>query len=108
MDEVTINLGGRSFAVRPLTLRQLQVIMPEFEKMRTGGPGDSVGSSVKILSAAMSRADPSMTIEAVMDLEATMPEVLIAVGQIGSLSGLVKPGEVKAAAPSTGEPSTGE
>ena len=91
----TIVLGGRAFALRPLTLRQLRTILPAFARAGEGGQ-EAVDASADILHAALLRAHPELSREDVLDLEMTVPEMNEAVAAIARISGLVPLGEAGA------------
>jgi len=99
----TITLGGRDYAIRPLTLGQLRVVLPAFARAATLGAADGVDAAIDILAAALARDHRDLTREALLEVEATPHELAAAVVRIAALSGLVP----KEGAPGEGLP-TGE
>lgn len=125
---VTIQLGGRSFSLRPLTLRQLRTALPLLGKVlpafglihaaeddaQRGDrvlefvAGGHLDECLEIIAAAVSRVDPDINIEQLLDTESIngieiFGELFTAVMAIGDLSGLIRKngpaasGEAKAA-----------
>lgn len=108
---ITVALGGRYFAVRPLTLRQLRDV-----GVRVAGvadlPADAAARErraydqmVEIVSVALRRDSPDMTEDAIYDMEIGLAELQAAHRAILRHSGLVAAGE-PAAASSDGAMST--
>ncbi len=89
MSATTIALGGRSYAIRPLTLGQLRVVLPAFACAARLGAADGIDAAIDILAAALARDHASLTRDALLDLEATPQELASAVARIAELSGLV-------------------
>lgn len=85
----TITLGARDYAIRPLTLGQLRVVLPAFAHAAKLGAADGIDAAVDILAAALARDHASLTRDALLDLEATPHELASAVARIAELSGLV-------------------
>src|SRR5689334_24519437 len=75
-DSATIALGGSTFTVRPLTLRQLKVVLPAFTAVQSGQ--NPVEAGISILHAALVRDHP-LSRDAIEDMEATMDEITAAV-----------------------------
>jgi hypothetical protein len=91
----TISLGGISYAVRPLTLRQLRSVLPAFARAGAIGADDGVDAAIEILAAALSRDHPEITRDALLDTEASVPDLAAAVTVVARLSGLASPGEAQ-------------
>ncbi len=104
-DPITIALGGRTFLVRPLTLRQLRNILPAFARAADFSDERGFDGALDIIAAAVSRDAPDVTRDGLLDLEASPAELAGALAAIARLSGLVSQGEAPAAA-STGAAST--
>lgn len=85
----TITLGGRDYAIRPLTLGQLRVVLPAFARAARLNAADGIDAAVDILAAALARDYRDLTRDALLDLEATPHELASAVACIAELSGLV-------------------
>lgn len=98
MEPTTITLGGKSFTVRPLTMRQLRIVFPAFAKVGGALGPESVDAAVTIILAGISRDAPDMTTDTVLDLEAPVPAIIAAVRTIAEISGFAPAGEAPAAA----------
>ena len=86
---VSITLGARSYAIRPLTLGQLRIVLPAFARAAKLSAADGIDAAIDILAAALARDHASLTREALLEIEATPHELAAAVAQIAELSGLV-------------------
>jgi hypothetical protein len=113
MPDVTIRLGGRDYVVRPLTLRQLRELGVCLAKARAAPPDPAAAEKlaydnmVETVAAALSRDNPVVTADVILDLEVTLTELSQANMTILQHSGLVlSPGEAKAEAASIGSTST--
>jgi hypothetical protein len=98
IEAITISLGEKSWEVRPLTLGQLRVALPALQEMGAVAERDSgraIECAITVVHAAVSRGDPAMTKEMLLNLECTFPDLIAATTAIASLSGL-KPGEAEA------------
>jgi len=91
-DTAEIRLGGRTYAVRPLTFRQLREIEDALGRAFKAGPLTRIDfdAAVDILAAALGRVDPAMTREAILDLEGTKVEIVVATRAVLRLSGYVE------------------
>jgi hypothetical protein len=85
----TITMGGRSFALRPLTLGQLRRVLPAFARAAGLGNEDSIDAAIDILAAALERDHAAMTREALLGIELRPAELIAAVDAVARLSGLV-------------------
>ena len=92
----TLSLGGKSWLLRPLTLRQVQEIEPISLSISRGDTGQIAGI-VKLLAIMLHRDHPG-EVEGLPDLEATVGEIKACMAVIMRLSGLVE-----AEAPDAGE-----
>lgn len=90
-ETATVALGGRQFTIRPLTFRQLRDIEAALD--RALGPGAptriNFDAAIDILAAALGRAAPSLTRDAILDLEGTKDEIVAATRAVLRLSGYV-------------------
>lgn len=100
---VAITLGGRQFEVRALTFRQLRDIEEALGRALKTGAQTKIDfdAAIDILAAALSRTDPSMNRDAILDLEGTKSEIVTATRTVLNLSGYLyggdtPPGEVPA------------
>jgi len=85
----TITLGARDYAIRPLTLGQLRIVLPAFARAAKLNAAEGVDAAIDILAAALARDHRDLTRDALLDLEATPHELASAVARIAELSGLV-------------------
>ena len=85
----TITLGGRDYAIRPLTLGQLRVVLPAFARTGKLGAADGIDAAIDILAAALARDHRDLTRDALLQLEMLPAELASAVARIAELSGLV-------------------
>ncbi len=108
---VTLDLGGESFLLRPLTLAQIQRIEPllSAESQRAGG---SVAAATGIVAIALERDHPQAA-QKLAEIEATAAEIASAMRAVLRLAGFiasdnaeVRSGEGQAGADSISAPST--
>lgn len=85
----TITLGGRGYALRPLTLGQLRGVLPAFARAAGLANEDAIDAAIDIIAAALTRDHPALTREALLGLETKPVELIAAVDAIARLSGLV-------------------
>lgn len=85
----TIVLGGRRFALRPLTLGQLRSVLPAFARAAGLAQEEAIDAAIDILAAALERDHPAMTRDALLGFEMRPAELIAAVDAIARLSGLV-------------------
>lgn len=85
----TITLGNRDYAIRPLTLGQLRIVLPGFARAAKLNAADGIDAAIDILAAALARDHGDLTHDALLALEATPLELTSAVARIAELSGLV-------------------
>jgi hypothetical protein len=103
----TITLGGHAFCLKPLTLGALRPLLDALDAMAGAGggtmPGNMIDAAARILQAGLAAAQPEVTLDDVLALEATVPEVNAAVAAVLRVAGLIPPGESKSAEPKPGE-----
>ena len=88
MTEATITLGGRDFAIEPLKLGQLRALLDALDDLSGKTGGAVVDAAARVIQAGLARAMPDLTLDAVLELEATMDEVTAAVAVILKVAGL--------------------
>jgi len=84
----TITLSNRDYAIRPLTLGQLRVVLPAFARAAKLGAADGIDAAIDILAAALSRDHRDLNRDALLELEMLPAELASAVARIAELSGL--------------------
>jgi hypothetical protein len=101
-EAIVITLAGRRFTVGALTFRQLRGIEEVLgHALKPGAaPGGEFDAAMDILAAALSRAHPEMNRDAILDLEGTKAEIVVATRAVLTLSGYIEreaaPGEAQA------------
>lgn len=85
---VTITLGGREFAVEPLRLGQLRGLLDALDDLSGKTGGAVIDAAARMIQAGLARSMPELTLDGVLELEATMDEVTAAVAAILSAAGL--------------------
>ena len=95
----TVTLGGRGFEIRPLKLGQLRHLLDALDDMTGKSGGALVEAAAKVVTAGFAPAQPDLTAEAVLDLEATLEELNAAVAAVLRVAGLTPmeaaPGEAR-------------
>ena len=91
----TIKLGGREFAVRPLTLGQLRHLLDALDEMAGASGGALIDAAAKLVKTGLAAAHPELTVEAVLDCAASLPELNAAVAAILQMAGLHPAGEAR-------------
>ncbi len=95
----TVTLGGRSFEIRPLKLGQLRHLLDALDDMTGKSGGALIEAAAKVVTAGFTPAQPDLTAEAVLDLEATIEELNAAVAAVLRVAGLTPmeaaPGEAR-------------
>jgi hypothetical protein len=91
-DGVTIVLGGRQFAIRALTFRQLRDIEEALGRALQPGARTRIDfdAAIDILASALSRIDPALTRDAILDLEGGKDEIVAATRAVLLLSGYIE------------------
>src|SRR5947199_3383271 len=101
----TITLGGRDFALRPLTLGQLRHLLDALDAMAGASGGGLIDAAAKLVAAGLAASHPELTVEAVLDCAASLSELNAAVAAILRLAGLhpkeLDPGEAEPVARAT-------
>jgi hypothetical protein len=85
----TITLGGRRFALRPLTLGQLRRVLPAFARAAGLAQEEAIDAAIDILAAALERDHAAMTRDVLLGVELRPAELIASVDAIARLSGLV-------------------
>jgi hypothetical protein len=98
MSGTVVTLAGRDFAIRPLTLGQLRVVLDVVAGLPGKSGGELVEAAARIIQAGLSRGDPATTLDAVLAMEASLDEVNAAVAAILKSAGLAPSGEAVPAA----------
>jgi hypothetical protein len=89
----TIALGGRSFVLRPLKLGQLRHLLDALDAMNGKTGGGLIDAAAAVIAAGLAPAQPGLTTDAILDLEATLEELNGAVAAILQVAGLKPVGE---------------
>jgi hypothetical protein len=93
MSETSIVLGGRVFAVEPLKLGQLRGLLDALDDLSGKTGGAMIDAAARVLLAGLARTMPQLTLDQLLEFEATMGEVSIAVAVILTAAGLTNTGE---------------
>jgi hypothetical protein len=88
MADTKITLGGRDFAIEPLKLGQLRALLDALDDLSGKTGGAVVDAAAQVIQAGLARAMPELTLDAVLELEATMDELTAAVSVILGVAGL--------------------
>ncbi len=104
----TITLGGRQFEARPLKLGHLRGVLDALEQMTGKAGGALIEAAAGVVAAGIAPAHPDISADALLDLEATLDELNIAVAAILRIAGLRPAGEARpvASQPDNSAPST--
>jgi hypothetical protein len=89
----TITLGGRQFALRPLTLGQLRPVLDALADMSGKSGGALIDAAVRVVAAGLAPVQPEITPDAVLDLAATVDDLNEAVAAVLGVAGLKPLGE---------------
>lgn len=89
----TITLGGRSFELRPLKLGQLRGLLDALDEMSGKSGGMLIEAAAKVVTAGLAPANPDLTADTVLDLEATIAELNATVAAVLRVAGLTPSGE---------------
>ena len=84
----TIRLGGRDFALRPPTLGQLRHLLDALDAMSGASGGALIDAAAKLVTAGLAASHPELTVAAVLDCAATLPELNAAVAAVLRMAGL--------------------
>ncbi|HZT87382.1 MAG TPA: hypothetical protein VFA12_05385 [Stellaceae bacterium] len=93
MTRETISLGGTNYAVPPLRLGQLRLLLDALDEMAGKSGGALVEAAAKIIHAGLLQANPQLTLDDVLGLTATIDEVNAAVAAVIRVAGLKPAGE---------------
>jgi hypothetical protein len=91
MTRTKITLGSREFAIEPLKLGQLRGLLDALDDLSGKTGGAVIDAAARVIQAGLARAMPELTLDAVLELEATMDEVTAAVAAILGAAGLSRP-----------------
>lgn len=95
-----IKLGGKEFDIRPLKLGQLRGLLDALDEMGGKSGGGLIDAAAKVLVAGLAPGCPDLTVDAVLDLEATIDELNRAVAAVLKVAGLSPSGEAEPVATS--------
>jgi hypothetical protein len=84
----TIDLGGRRFELRPLTLGRLRPVLDALGAMTGKSGGALIEAAAQVVAAGLAPAHPELTADALLDLEANVEELNAAVAAILAVAGL--------------------
>jgi hypothetical protein len=86
-----ISIGAVKFELRPLKLGQLREVIDALEDMAGKSGGDLITAAARLVAAGI--VDPDVTVESILDIEATVTELNEAVAAVLRVSGLRTSGE---------------
>ena len=86
----TITLGGRNFALRPLTLGELRPLLDALDAMTGKSGGALIDGAARLVHAALARGYPDLALDDILGLEASLDELNGAVAAVLRLAGLVR------------------
>jgi hypothetical protein len=95
----TIILGGLNLEVRPLKLGQLRHVLDALEEMVGKSGGELVDAAAHVVAAGLEPAHPELTLERILDLEASIEELNDAVAAVLRTAGLRRPEDGAGAQP---------
>ena len=103
-EAITIALGGRQFRIRALSFRQLRDIEEALGRALDAGAQTRIDfdAAIDIVAAALTRTDPAMNRDAILDLEGTKADIVAATRAVLNLSGYVAQGEAPPGEPGAG------
>jgi hypothetical protein len=84
----TIRLGGRDFALRPLTLGQLRHLLDALDAMAGTSGGALIDAAARLVAAGLAATHPEFTAASVLDCTASLAELNAAVAAILQMAGL--------------------
>jgi hypothetical protein len=84
----SVTLGGRHFEIRPLKLGQLRHLLDALEGMTGRSGGGLIEAAATVVTSGLAPAHPDLTVDGVLDLEATIEELNAAVAAILRIAGL--------------------
>jgi hypothetical protein len=83
-----IRLGGRDFALRPLTLGQLRDLLDALDAMAGASGGALIDAAARLVAAGLAASHPELTAASVLDCTASLAELNAAVAAILQTAGL--------------------
>jgi hypothetical protein len=104
---LVVTLAGREWFVPVLAMRQARVVvpalmrlMPVLQEMQSGQPSamarlseENYDAIIAVVHAALTRAYPELSRESFLDLPASTPELVAALGVVTRQTGFFKPAE---------------
>ena len=94
MADVTIELGGRSFVIPPLTLRRVKVFIPTMARLQNVKAGEmtetNIDDATNAVLIGIQAGEPAFTKDMLLDMPVTLEELFNAVTAIGPQAGLKK------------------
>jgi hypothetical protein len=95
MTETKITLGGRDFTIEPLKLGQLRGLLDALDDLSGKTGGAVIDAAARVIQAGLVRTRPDLSLDAVLELDATMDEVTAAVAVILTVAGLRRPEDTR-------------
>lgn len=90
-----VALGGKEFELRPLKLGQLRHLLDALEAMTGKSGGALIEAAASVVASGLVPAHPDLTVDAVLDLEATVEQLNAAVAAVLTMAGLKPAGEAR-------------
>jgi hypothetical protein len=84
----SVTLGGRNFEIRPLKLGQLRHLLDALDGMTGKSGGGLIEAAAAVVTCGLAPAHPALTIDALLDLEATIEQLNAAVAAVLRIAGL--------------------
>src|SRR4051794_21866947 len=92
-----IFLGSLRLEVRPLKLGQLRHVLDELEDMTGKSGGELIEAAARVIAAGLAPAHPELTVERLLDVEASIEQLNEAVAAVLRIAGLRRPDNGRAA-----------
>ena len=89
----TISLGGRQFALRPLTLGELRPVLDALDAASGASGGGLIDAAARLLLAGLAPSNPGLQLDDILGLGASLDDANAAVATILGAAGLVPAGE---------------
>jgi hypothetical protein len=83
-----IRLGARDFELRPLTLGQLRHLLDALDAMAGKSGGALIDAAAQVVTTGLAAVHPDLTVDAVLDCEASLAELNVAVASLLTMAGL--------------------
>lgn len=100
MTHPVVTLGGRHWPVPPLAIAELRHVVPAILRLGTLEPAAldeaAFDDLITVILWGLKRAHPEITREAVLELQATAPQLFAAAAVISRQSGMLAPAEADA------------